>query len=223
MRSNRGFTVAEVLTVFVIVGLILGAVAAAMPFITRGPIAAQAQVDNVESSALALYKMQRDVRQSNINGVWDCTTPPVVTCTQPAPQLTNPPVQSVAIVTADDGSGQFVIKGPGDPKWSGMIVYWLTPNADGTSNVLQRAYFNHTIPMHNGAPDVNLMGPIAVLALNGVLGYSSTQRVTVAQDVRSMSVAIDTTNNIVDLQVVGGDTTGTKSSLSLTSNSYVRN
>lgn len=223
MRSNRGFTIAEILTVFVIVGLILGAIAAAMPFITRGPLAAQAQVDNVQSAALALYKMQRDVRQSNINGVWDCSMPPIVLCSQPLPQASNPPAQVVAVVTADDGSGQFKVHGPGEPLWTGMVVFWLTPNSDGTSNVLQRAYVPLGIPVLGNIPILSQMPAVASLALTSALILPPTSRVTLAQDVRSMSIAVDQTNNIVDLQIDGGDTTGTKSSLSLTSNSYVRN
>ena len=221
MRAHRGFTVVEVLTVIIIVGLVLAAIAMAMPLILNAPQAAQSQVDNVNTAALALYKMQRDVRQSNINGVYACTLPPSVTCSQPAPASSNPPVAAVGVVTADNGSGQFQANGFGAPKWTGLYVYWLTPNADGTSNELDRAYYPVGIPMAGGAPDPKLMPGVVTTAINAVVGASSYT--AVAQDVVSISVAIDKPNNIVDLQIDGGTNKGDLSSLRLSGNSYVRN
>ena len=92
-RQRRGFTIAEVLTVFVIVGLMLSAIAFAMPLFMRAPSEAQSQVDGVESAALALYRVQRDVRQSDVNGIFECSLPPSPTCSivaPPAPGNTPP-------------------------------------------------------------------------------------------------------------------------------------
>ena len=216
MRRQRGFTIAEVLTVLVIVGLMLGAIAFSIPLFLHGPSEAQSQVDNVNTAALALYKMQHDARPSNINGVFSCTTSPTIACSTPTPGPVGSPLpaaQAVVILTAD-GTGQFKFDTNGNPIWTGFIVYWLTPNADGSSNELRRAYY----PIPETLP-VPLADPVTALTtVIGAPGYE-----TVAQDVVSMSAAIDFSMKTVDLQIDGGDKTGNKSSLSLAGNSYARN
>jgi prepilin-type N-terminal cleavage/methylation domain-containing protein len=213
MRGQRGFSIAEVLTVLVIVGLALSVIAFAIPLILKGPTEAQSQVDNVQSAALALYKMQHDARPSTIKGVFSCSTTPMVFCSAPPPPLTQ--TQAVVLVTAN-GTGQFMLDSKGNPNWSGYIVYWLTPNADGSSNELRRAFVPLTVDLKNG----NGLGQ-AVAVLITALGLTSYT--TVAQDVQTMSAAVDQTNKIVDLQITGGDKFGNKSSLQLAGNSYVRN
>jgi len=210
MRSQRGFTLAEILTVLVIMGLMLCVVAFCVPLFLNGPQEAQSQVDNVESAALALYKMQHDTRPSTIKGVFACTTLPIPACSQPTPGPSMPPTLAVVIQTAN-GTGQFMLQN-GNPNWQGFIVYWLTPNADGTSNELRRAF----VPMI-GPYDVTGAAAAVVAAL-GLTSYT-----TVAQDVVDMRFAVDMSTNTVDLQLDGGDKTGNKSSLQLAGNSYVRN
>jgi prepilin-type N-terminal cleavage/methylation domain-containing protein len=229
VRRQRGFTIAEVLTVLVIVGLLLAAIAFAMPLFMNAPLEAQSQVDNVESSALALYKVQRDARQSNMNGIFTCTFNLIVVCSTPAPAPPNGPLPSVpaiVMVTADNQTGQFqVTSAPnsgnnGTPLWQGFIVYWLTPNADGTSNELRRAFIpDIAILSKNGEPQVGI--PDAINALTTILGGGSYE--TVAQDVRGLHLAFDSPDNIVDILIDGGDNTGNSSSMSLSGNSYVRN
>jgi prepilin-type N-terminal cleavage/methylation domain-containing protein len=218
MRGRRGFTIAEVMTVLVIVGLILAVIAMITPMIFRSQSQVQAQTDSIQSTALALYKVQRDVRQSNIGGVLACTTVPVVVCTQPSASNAQQ-TQAIAIVTADNGSGQFVPNNAGSPKWHGFVLYWLTPNADGTSNDLKRAYYGW--PGNLNLTTLPTVEADAVVAVTNVLG--SQNSVSVAQDVRTLRMSVDTSNNIVLLGLDGGNTTGNVSSLDLTSNSYVRN
>lgn len=215
MRALRGFTVSEVLTVVVIVGLMLSTVALLVPLLLRAPSEVQSQVDNVDSAALALYKVQRDVRQSDTKGIFDCTTLPVVACTQPQGQATTTP--ALVVLTAN-GNGQF-LSNPitGNPQWQGFIVYWLVPNSDGTSNSLERAFYPANIDLSYS----NLTLQAAVAALT--FSLTAPGAVTVSQDVRSLSAAIDPASSIVMLRLDGGDLKGNVSSLSLTSNSYVRN
>jgi prepilin-type N-terminal cleavage/methylation domain-containing protein len=215
IRSTRGFTIAETLTVLVIVGLLLSVVAFSVPLFLKGPQEAQSQVDNVQSTALALYKMQHDTRPSNIFGVFTCNTSPVVSCSAPAPPVQQ--VNAMVVVTAN-GAGQFQLNSNGAPAWSGFIIYYLTPNADGSSNELRRIYLSTAILNNN---PMNLGPADAVTALTSVLGLPGYT--TVAQDVKTMSVAIDKPRSTVDLQIDGGDKNGNVSSLQLSGNSYVRN
>lgn len=214
-RLRRGFSLAEVLTVLVILGLIMTVIAFSVPLALRGPLEAQSQVDNVNSAALALYKLQHDTRPSTIKGVFSCTTAPTLSCTQPTPGPVLPSAQSLVLMTADDSSGQFQSLN-GAPSWQGFVIYWLTPNADNTSNELRRVYVPYSID-----PDYHKWLGQAVTALN--LGLISGGYTTVAQDIRTMSAAVDTTTNTVDLQLDGGDLKKNRSSLTLTGNSYVRN
>jgi prepilin-type N-terminal cleavage/methylation domain-containing protein len=216
-RRQRGFSVAEVLTVIVIVGLMMSVIAFSMPLFLRSSDEAQSQVDNVNTAALALYKMQHDVRPSNVYGVFTCNTAPIVSCNVTAPGPTPlPTAQAVVMLTADQG-GLFQIDSNGNPKWQGFFVYWLTPNADGSSNELRRSFVPLALPII----PLNLRTTDAVAAVTAVLGL--TGYTTIAQDVRTMSAAIDTTNSVVYLQVDGGDNKGNLSSLQLSGNSYVRN
>ena len=211
-RSQRGFTLAEILTVLVIMGLMLSVVAFSVPLFMSGPQEAQSQVDNVESAALALYKMQHDTRPSNIKNVWSCTT--ALACTQPTPGPNMPTAQAVVVLTAN-GTGQFVTNSSGSPQWQGFDVYWITPNADGSSNELRRAFVS--VAFANNTP----VPADAVGALTTALGL--TTYTTVAQDVWDMKFAVDKTTNTVDLQLDSGDNKGNMSSLRLAGNSYVRN
>ncbi len=217
---GRGFTLAEILTVVVIVGLVMSVIAFAAPLILRGPTEAQSQVDDVQSTALALYKLQHDARPSTIEGMFACSTAPVVTCGAPTPPPAAQPLpnaQAIVIVTAN-GTGQFSWGPGGSPNWQGYVAYWLTPNADGSSNELRRAFF----PVGLGAtPSPSQLATNAVTALGSLIvqtGYT-----TVAQDVRSMSAAFDPATHIVYLQLDGGDAHGNQTSLQLSGNSYVRN
>lgn len=218
MRSQRGFTIAEVLTVMVIVGLILGSIAMAMPLFLKAPTEAQLQVDNVQTAALALYKVQRDLRQSDPSGIFSCSMPPLVVCTT----ANGPPSPTPALVvlTADNPSGEFKPNANGGPDWQGFNVYWLTPNSDGTSNDLKRAYFPDPI-WNFPVLSLGTQEATAAVVLTTVLTTGSA--VTVATHVRQLSVSVDKTSNIAGLQLDGGDLTGNVSRLSLTSNTYVRN
>jgi type II secretory pathway pseudopilin PulG len=233
-RSQRAFTIAEMLTVLFVVGLMLSAVAFAMPLFMRAPLEAQSQVDNVESAALALYKVQRDVRQSDVNGIYNCSLPPAPVCaivTPPPPTVTPGPTQALVLVTADNPNGLFQVGGGGGgggggvagyPKWQGFIVYWLTPNSDGTSQALHRAFYaDSSISTDKFGQPVGLSQALAEVVLAAAMTAPGSE--TVAQDVAALRTSVDSVNNIAHLQVDGGDTTGNRSSLDLTSNSYVRN
>ena len=213
--SQRGFSLAEMLTVLVVVGLAMSVMAFSIPLFLNGPVEAQSQVDNVEAAALALYKMQHDARPSDIQGIFACTTLPVPVCSTPAPGPSPSLATAVVLITAN-GNGQFSMSG-GSPNWQGYIVYYLTPNADGSSNELRRAF----VPNIGPPLKLPILAPAAVAALVTALGLSNYT--TEAQDVTSLSAAVDTPNSIVELQLVGGDTSGNKSSLHLAGNSYVRN
>jgi prepilin-type N-terminal cleavage/methylation domain-containing protein len=218
-RFARGFTIAELLTVLVLFGLLLTTVAAVVPAVLRSPAQMQAQVDEVDAAALALYKVQRDTRQSDVNGVFNCTTAPLVTCAQ---QIGSNPVNTQAIAIAgDDGSVQFVNKNTSQTKWQGYVVYWLAPSASGIGLDLMRAFVSvPNFPLNpNGSPVFNASDAVTCVTTAITLASTSVD----AQDVRQLLASVTPANGMVALQLVAGVNRGDQTSITLQGNTYARN
>jgi hypothetical protein len=222
-RLARGFTIAELLTVTVLFGLLLTTIAAVIPAVLRSPMQMQAQVDEVDAGALALYKVQRDARQGDVNGVFNCSTAPVVVCTQqtnPKPQNT----QAIAIA-GDDGTTQFVKAGQGQnsgqTKWQGYVVYWLAPSAAGVGMDLMRAYeqISGGIGFINGLPNFTTSDATASVTL-AILLSSPT---VAAPDVRQLMASVTPANGMVALQMIAGVNRGDITGITLQGNTYARN
>src|ERR1700694_6141328 len=124
-RYQRGFSIAEVLTVSVICGMLLTAMAIIVPAVLSAQRHMQSKDDDVNTAAIALYKIRRDFSESDTTGVLGCTTTPLVSC---ASYTVLTPVMALAVASPDNGSGQFVDQITGYPNWQGIIVYWLLPH-----------------------------------------------------------------------------------------------
>jgi type II secretory pathway pseudopilin PulG len=217
-RLARGFTIAELLTVTVIFGLLLTTIAAVMPVVLKSPSQMQAQVDEVDAAALALYKVQRDARQSDINGVFNCTITPLVACVQqvgPVPQNT----QAIAIA-GDDGTTQFV-NNVGGTKWKGYVVYWLAPSAAGVGMDLMRSFQSITpFPFNNGNLPI-FQTSDAITAVVAAVAQPSPS--VAAPDVRQLLSSVSPADGIVALQMVAGVNRGDITGITLNGNTYARN
>jgi hypothetical protein len=180
----------------------------------------QAQVDEVDTAALALYKVQRDARQGDVNGVFNCTTAPVVACAQQTGSL---PITTQAIAIAgDDGTGQFVYaKGQysGQTKWQGYVVYWLAPSATGVGLDLMRMFEPITIGFKNNLPVFLATDATASVTAATIMPAPSVA----AQDVRQLFSSVTPANGIVLLQMVAGVNRGDQTSITLQGNTYARN
>ncbi len=217
-RFERAFTIAELLTVLVLFGLLLTTVAAVIPVILHSPNQMQAQVDEVNAAALALYKVQRDTRQSDVGGVFNCTTAPLVTCAQ---QIGSIPVGTQAIAIAgDDGQPQFVNQNS-QTKWKGYVVYWLAPSISGVGTDLMRAFVAvpGQFPLLNGNPVFKTTD--AVFCVTTAITLASTS--VDAQDVRQLLASVTPANGMVALQLVAGVNRGDQTSITLQGNTYARN
>jgi type II secretory pathway pseudopilin PulG len=216
-RYARAFTIADMLTVTVLFGLLLTAVAAVIPAVLRSPSQMQAQVDEVDAAALALYKVQRDARQSDINGVFNCSTAPIVACAQQTGLL---PVNTQAVAIAGDGgSTQFVDK-IGQPKWQGYVVYWLAPSAAGVGTDLMRAFFKiNPFPVLNGSP--NFSAGDAVNSVTWAVAQPSPS--VAAPDVLQLLASVTPSDGIVALQLIAGVNRGDITGITLNGNTYARN
>jgi type II secretory pathway pseudopilin PulG len=216
-RFARAFTIAEVLTVLVLFGLLLTTIAAVVPAILRSPAQMQAQVDEVNAAALALYKVQRDTRQSDVNGVFNCATTPVVTCTQVTGL--KPAITQAIAIAGDNGATQFVDQF-GQTKWKGYVVYWLAPSTSGVGLDLMRGFVGVAFQYNqNGSP--KFLVADATTCVTAAITAASPS--VAAQDVRQLLVSVTPADGIVALQMVAGVNRGDQTSVTLQGNTYARN
>jgi prepilin-type N-terminal cleavage/methylation domain-containing protein len=135
-KGRRGFTIAEVLTVSVIMGFVSTFVA-----LIVGPLFASinqqgAKVDTLQAAVRSFYRIQRDLHQSNVNGVFVCTYATPTVCSVPS-QGALADATVIAIISAKaNGTGQLSWDGTqGQPQWTGFNVYWLARDASGVMSL----------------------------------------------------------------------------------------
>ncbi len=127
LRTSRGNTIAELLTVIFILGLFMSVVPGVLRGVTGWSSAAHAKMDNVQTAAQVFYRIQRDLRESTAQGVYTCSNSVTPTCVRSG----NP---VLAVATANDASGVFHETLDGAPSWQGFVVYWVA------SGSLYRSY-----------------------------------------------------------------------------------
>jgi prepilin-type N-terminal cleavage/methylation domain-containing protein len=129
MKLNRGFTLNELLVAIVILLLFFAiAYAALLPVITYlSP--AQAKINTQQNAVPLLYKLQRDIRQSDYRAVYVYQSGSA----NPLP-TTLTDIQTFAVATAKTGTsggacfpgGDFkTVPGFGQPYWQGFEVFTL--------------------------------------------------------------------------------------------------
>ena len=195
-RRPRAFTLAEMLTVSVLLALFLTTIAAILPPLIRGPGSAQAKVDTIQAAAQSLYQLQRDIRQAKATYVWICTDDATPSCSQPAVLSA---VQILVVPTAYDASGQFRVVsagGVGDigkPDWQGAVVYRLTVSTLQRSVVLGASY----VPSTNGAAAAAATAAIVAPAPGAI-----------ARNIQSLGAAVTPSNHVVSLQLAASASEG---------------
>jgi prepilin-type N-terminal cleavage/methylation domain-containing protein len=176
MRSQRAFTLAELLVSLIIVGLMFLAIGAIAGPVLRAPQAGSAKSDTVTAAAYGLDGMERDIRRSDPLTVWSCTVAVTTTCSQPSALTVSP---YVAMLTPYSSTGTYNSNSVG-PIWQAYIVY-----SQGTgNNIIYRTYQPWvTKPASWQAGAVAAVTAVAAL----------TTGTTVAMpDAQSMSIAVNT-------------------------------
>jgi type II secretory pathway pseudopilin PulG len=188
-RNNarrRAYTIVEVLSVTVVLGLVMTIIAAIIGPLLRSQNQTQAKVDTVQAAAMALYRVQRDLRNTSWSSVWACTTTGTPTCTQPTASTAT---QALVVLTAyQGGTGQFQLAG-GKPQWQGATVYWI--DASGNLNVAFDA-------PPGWSPNTSLSSLNAAQAVTDVLARGG---MPIARFIQGMSVGFPVTNYIVSFQL----------------------
>jgi len=185
VRGVRGFTLAETIVAIFILGLMLSAIAALGGVIINAPAATSAKSDTVMSAAYGLDTIERDIRQSDEQGIFACTKSTVVTCTQPTALTVSP---YVAVLTAYDTNGIFKSDANG-PLWQAYVVY----SQPAGSSVIYRMYETWTVKPGNW-----MDGAVAAVTDAAALPAGTQIAIPTA---RSISVGINQTTNQIDLQL----------------------
>jgi type II secretory pathway pseudopilin PulG len=128
--AERGHTLVELLTATFVVALMMTAVALFIGPLLRSQDRTQAKVDTIQAAAMALYRVERDMRNTTSGDIWACTIGASPACSAPATTLT--PAAAIAMPTAyQNGTGQFqLVAASGKPYWQGAEVYWVDSAGD---------------------------------------------------------------------------------------------
>lgn len=203
-RATRGFTLAEMLTVLLILGVVGSLIAYIVRPIITAPNQEQAKVDTLQAGARAMYMLQRDLRQTNVNGVYVCTYPAPSTCSSAPGTLTSTPV--IAILTArQNGNGQVQYDpSNGQAKWQGFNIYWLAPSAQGGTDLVYA--FEPNFSIGSGAPQQGVLAGTANTVVNEALLL--TKPYIAATGVTQLQTQGNATTDTVGLKLTGQTTVG---------------
>lgn len=218
--EQRGVTMPEIMTVTIIAIIVTTIVASLFTSISGAAGSEQVDADLVQSANDALYRIQRDVRQSDPNGIFACTVSGgAVTCT-PGSDLTTPTdVSYLAVLTAlDGGNGMVQWDISGRPAWTGFNVYWLSPDGSGT-NDLESGFAPAQI-----APGANP----AILNADVINAVSSATAATnpaiVAHSISGIQTMVEVANDRVAIRITSQSSDGPNTnSTSVQSDAYARN
>ena len=210
----------EIMTVMIIAGIVTTIVASLFSSISGAAGAEQIDTDLVRSADEALYRIQRDVRQSDPNGIFSCTGASSTLVCTPASDLATPTdSQYIAVLTAHSGgNGMMQWDISGRPAWTGFVVYWLVPDSSGTNNL---AFGFAPAIIAAGANPAILNADV----INAVSTASaSTNAETVAQSIARIQTMVDVSKDRVAIRITSQSSEGSKTnSTSVQSDAYARN
>ena len=221
-KTSRGFTLPELLSVFVIVALMGTFVVAIIAPILKAPAGEQSKVDTLQAASQGLYQLGRDVRMSDVTGVYSCSGSGSYTCSQPTSSTTT----NVIVVATPLSSGNLqwnLSAGPtqGKPAWQGAIVYWLVPNSAGSNDLVRAVEGTGVTGALGAGPLGSGFATTAATAAATAVGGTAT---TVAHNVNQISISINTSTDVIGLTLVAKSTNGSSTnSTTYASNTYARN
>lgn len=215
---ERGVSIAELLTVTVIAGLVGTIVVALTRPIVSASNSELASLQEIQLMDTTLYRIQREIRQSDPNGIFVCTNAGGMSCSLASNLTTPTSVTYLAILTArSNGTGEITWDSSGRAVWTGFNVYWLVPDAQGTNTLL---YGFGPASVSDGDNPSILNSDVANAVSQAVAGPGTT----VAQNVRQLQTMVDVTSDHVTLVLVGLTSRGNATSeLSVQGDVYARN
>jgi hypothetical protein len=198
------------------IGLLIGM---CRPILTAQTVE-QTSTGEIQAVDAALYRLQRDVRQSDTNGIFVCTSVNnAITCTQASAFNSPTDAPALAILTAESGgSGPTRWDSSGHPLWTGFKVYWLAAGADG-SDAMYIAFEPASVSL---SAEPSVLNADAAQAVSAALATSGPDRV--ADDILSLQSYADVTKDHVALRITALENPSDPSSqLSVQGDAYARN
>lgn len=199
MSAQRGLTIAETLVVAVIIGLMLLAIAGAVPPLLSAPARAQAKAESMSPAASGMYLFERDLRESDANAIFACAGSPVV-CGYGSIATADSAVVVATAVDSNDLGATFETSGvvPA-PAWQGFIVYWQRePGGD-----VYRSFEPAPIAAQIGDPSPQERAALQRFAQDAVASANAeTQPMIVMRNIAEFSAAVDSTNDVTSIHMV---------------------
>lgn len=175
----------------------------------------------VQAMDSSLYRIQRDIRQSDPNGIFVCSgsTPPT-SCTLASSLTTVTHTQYIAILTARDGGiGEMHWDSSGRPAWTGFQIYWLDANASNATQLLRYSFAPATI---QAGIDPVILNADVVTAVGSAM--SSPGAETVAQNIDDMQTWVNVTRDSVAVRLGSAAADGTSAdATTVQCDTYARN
>jgi len=218
--SSRGISIPEILIGAAIgmsaIGLVIGL---CKPILTA-QTTEQASTGEIQVIDATLYRLQRDVRQSDTNGIFVCANAnDAITCTQASTYSSPTDAPALAVLTAESGgSGPTRWDSTGHPLWTGFKIYWLAAGTGGADSMY--AAFEPASVSLNAQPSV--LNSDAAQAVSAALAATAPDRV--ADGILSLQSYADVTKDHVALRLTALANPGTSSGqLSVQGDAYARN
>jgi hypothetical protein len=180
----------------------------------------QSSTGEVQVVDAALYRLQRDVRQSDANGIFACTNAnSTIACTQASTYAAPTDAPALAVLTAESGgSGPTRWDSTGHPLWTGFKVYWLATGSDG-ADTLYLAFEPASVSL---AAEPSVLNSDAAQAVAAALAATTPDRV--ADDIVSLQTYADVTKDHVALRLTAlTNQSNSSSQLSVQGDAYARN
>jgi type II secretory pathway component PulJ len=195
-RTERGNTIVEMMSVLVILGLLMTMLFSVLVPLLRAPARVQAKLDTVETAAQALYRIQRDLRQTYYLSTYACTTGAGASCSQPT-TLSNS-TSAIAMITAyQNGTGQYQTQASGSnagyPSWQGVTVYWIDNN-----NALHWAFYQPSSGFPQSTNGLSATAAAQAVAAATTGAVSSTQ---LSAGIQALEIALEGQSNIISFQM----------------------
>jgi prepilin-type N-terminal cleavage/methylation domain-containing protein len=205
VSAKRGFTIAETMVVAVILGMMLTAIVGAIAPLFSAPSRAQAKIDSVEPAATSMYVMERDLRESDENGVFACTGQPVA-CGDGA--LTVGDI-AIALPTAlaNGSPGAQFLTNNGVPDWQGFVVYWQPAPGGEVDRAFEQEYGLNPL-INTASPNRVQLQTLAAAAVASAL--NDPNRSIAMREVATFATAIDVNSSITSLHIVSSGSAGGK-------------
>lgn len=219
-RHARGMTLAETLTAMALLGLFSAFAVTLIGPIASSPSQVQVKIDAVQSTVSVAYRIQRDLRNANVEGVFACTAGPITSCARLGSELT--PMARLAVLTPLDASGQLRLDAATSvAAWTGVRAYCLVKPNDVPGRL--SVSYQPVTGIASGAAGAHNLS-LGTVASAVSAACAETSATTIATSVESLSAAADGLARTIDVRVVTRSASGGKTNEnSYQSSSYARN